>query len=98
MRLSVGLASPPVGFGQGDAGSPTSSVWHVAVDLGTNLALKNAVLRARAAAEADGSLHPLPGESLPTTPEFREAVKTIVADGTYGRCVDAIIAAEPDVA
>jgi hypothetical protein len=70
----------------------------MAVDLGANVALKDAVQRARAAAEADGSLHPLPGESVATTPAFREAIETLLADGTYARAVDAVIAADPDLA
>ena len=69
----------------------------MAVDFRTNLELKDAVQRARAAAEADGSLHPVPGESLATTAEFRKAVETLVADGTYGRAVDATSAADPDL-
>jgi len=70
----------------------------MAVDLGTNAELKDAVLRARAAAEADGSLHPLPGEHLDTTQAFREAIERLLADGTYADAVATVIAADPDLA
>ena len=70
----------------------------MAVDLGTNPALKEAVLRARAAAEADGSLHPLQGEHVATTLAFRDAIETLLADGTYAGAVATVIAADPDLA
>jgi len=70
----------------------------VAVDLRTNVALKDAVLRARAAAEADGTLHPGgPGEHVVTTPAFREAMETLLADGTYADAVASVAAANPDL-
>ena len=70
----------------------------MAVDLGTNPALKEAVLRARAAAEADGSLRPRPGEHVATTSAFREAMETLLADGTYADAVATVVAADPDLA
>jgi hypothetical protein len=70
----------------------------MAVDLGTNAASKNAVTRARAAAEADGSLHPPPGETFPTTPAFRAAIEKLLSDGTYADVIATFAAADPDLA
>jgi len=70
----------------------------MAVDLGTNAELKDAVLRARAAADADGSLHPLPDEHPDTTQAFREAIERLLADGTYAAAVATVTAADPDLA
>src|SRR4051812_16897018 len=67
----------------------------VAVDLDTNVALREAVERARSAAEADGSLHPAPGEHVEISPEFREAIEKLLEDGTYAEAVAAVIAANP---
>lgn len=70
----------------------------VAVDLDTNAELKEAVLRARAAAEADGSLRLPRGEHLDKTLAFREAIERLLADGTYADAVATVIAADPDLA
>jgi hypothetical protein len=70
----------------------------MAVDLGTNAALKEAVAHARAAADADGSLHPTPGEPVATTPTFREAMESLLADGTYAEAIAAVTAADPELA
>jgi hypothetical protein len=69
----------------------------MAIDLKANVELSKAVERARAQADADGSLHPSPGEAIDTTREFREAIKTLIDDGTYDDAVAALTAADPDL-
>lgn len=63
----------------------------VALDLTTKPVLKDAVLRARTSAEADGSLHPRAGEQVGTTAAFREAIERLLADGTYADAVASVI-------
>lgn len=70
----------------------------MAAELDTNAPLTEAVQRARAAAEADGSLHPRAGDRIATTPEFREAVERLTSDGTYAEAVAAVISVNPDLA
>ncbi|HVV35187.1 MAG TPA: hypothetical protein VHC63_01200 [Acidimicrobiales bacterium] len=70
----------------------------MALDLDRYPSLRQAVERARAAAEKDGSLHPLPGKHIETTPAFREAFAKIVADGTFAEAVATIAEHDPDLA
>ncbi len=68
------------------------------LDLDSNSSLRTAVERARAAAEKDGSLHPLPGKHIETTPEFRAAFATLIDDGTYAAAIAEVIADDPELA
>lgn len=68
------------------------------VDLGANSDLRDAVARARAAAEKDGSLHPLPGKHVEVTPEFRAAIARLIDDGTYAAAVAEVVADDPELA
>ena len=70
----------------------------VSVDLGSNTELRDAVERARAAAEANGSLHPEPGKRIETTAAYRAAMKRLMSDGTYTDAVAAVVAANPELA
>jgi len=69
----------------------------VATNVKTNAALREAIERARASADADGSLHPSLGERVATTPEFREAIHRLISDGTYDEAVAVLSATDPDL-
>lgn len=68
----------------------------MAINLNAKVVLSEAVQRARAEAEADGSLHPSPGERVETTPQFREAIQALIAEGIYDDAV-AALAVDPDL-
>jgi hypothetical protein len=70
----------------------------MAIDLQANRGLREAIARARAAADKDGSLHPLPGKHVQVTPEFRAAIARLVSDGTYASAVAEVVADDPDLA
>lgn len=70
----------------------------MSVDLSTNVALMDAVRRAREAAEDDGSLHPISGEHIDTALAVRDAIDRLLTDGTYADAIAAVIAADPELA
>ena len=75
----------------------TGTVRRVAVDLEANSDLRDAVARARAAAEKDGSLHPHPGKHVQVTSEFRAALAQLIDDGTYTAAVAEVVTDDPEL-
>lgn len=77
---------------------PVGAISNMALDLEANRDLQDAVGRARAAADKDGSLHPLPGKHVQVTPKFRAAIARLVGDGTYASAVAEVVADDPELA
>jgi hypothetical protein len=75
----------------------TGTIRSVAAGLEANSDLRDAVARARAAAEQDGSLHPHPGKHVQVTDQFRAAIAQLIDDGTYAAAVAEVVADDPEL-